>query len=128
LVGDLLVAAPGVPAGQGVGQLGQRPSGLGQGLLEAAGLRGVQGRGVREQDASVDAEHDPPGVVRGQLAEPVRVDHGAPPGRQGEQVRMLGRGQRADEVQPGLGQVSEFAAEFCPASNTTVGAAPARSR
>jgi len=40
--GDLAAAAAGFTAGQGVGQLGEFRLGLGQGLVEAAGLGLVQ--------------------------------------------------------------------------------------
>jgi hypothetical protein len=54
---------------QDPGELGQRPGGFGQGLVEPAGLFGVQVRGVGEQDPAGRAEGVGGGLVRG---EPVR--------------------------------------------------------
>ncbi len=98
-------AAPaGLAAGQGGGQLVELPGGLGQGLVEAAGLALVQGRGVGEHDAAVGAVNLPAGVEGGQAAETLFVDDVAFLGGQGEQVRAVGGGYRADEVQAGGGQ------------------------
>jgi hypothetical protein len=58
--------AAGLAAGQGRGQLAQGPGGLGQGLVEAGRLGGVQVRGVGQDDPPVGAEHERAGVVGAQ--------------------------------------------------------------
>jgi len=58
------------------GEFGELAGGLGDGLVEAAGLPGVQGRRVGEDDPSLGAERRDPGLVPGQPGEPRGVDDG----------------------------------------------------
>ena len=80
--------AAGLPALEDTGQLGQRPAGLGQGLVQPGRLLGVQGRGVGEQYPPLRAERLHAGLVDGQFAEAFGVDQGASPGRAAEQRRV----------------------------------------
>ncbi len=108
LGGDLLLAAAGLPAGQGRGKAVQFPAGLGQGGAgEPGGLGSVQFRGVGQDGAALSSVGLAPGVAGGEPAEPVLVNDGSLAGRQGGQVRAIARRHGPDPVQPGPRQVRE---------------------
>ena len=92
-LGDLgfdLVAGPvGVAPSQGVGQRGELRDRLGQGLVEAAGLGGVQGGGMGEHYATVGAEDLAAVLQGGQPGEPVGVHQVPVGGGSGQQVRAV---------------------------------------
>ena len=68
-------------------------AGLGQGgAVEAAGLGGVQFRGVGQDGAPLGPVGLAAGVERGQGAEPLLVNHGCGGGGQGGQVRAVAGG------------------------------------
>jgi hypothetical protein len=91
----------GLAAGQFVGQHAQALPGLGQGLVEAAGLPGVQAGGVGQDRAAGHPERGDGGVHIAQTGEPVGV-HGAVVGAaDGEQVGVVAGWQGSDE--PDLG-------------------------
>jgi hypothetical protein len=79
-------------------QVDEFAAGLGQRLIEAAGLGGVQTRGVGEHRAAVYPERGDPGVHAGQAGVPLAVDDRIARRGQGEQVGVLGRRQRPDEA------------------------------
>ncbi len=110
----LVLAAAGPAAGQGRGELTELPGGLGQGLIEPAGLLGVQVRRVCQHRPPGTAECRHGGVDRGQAGEPVRINDGVVGGGQGEQVGVVRGRQGPDEVQILLGQVGEVGGRVLP--------------
>jgi hypothetical protein len=104
---DLVAGSAGVTSGQGVTQHGQLRGCRGHGLVEAAGLGGVQGRRVGEHDAPIGAEDAAAVLQRGHAGEPVGVHDVSVGSRAGQQVRAVRRWDRPDEPQPGRGQVRE---------------------
>ena len=102
---DLAAGAAGLAAGQPGGQARQLPVGLGQGLVEAAGLAGVEGGRVGEDHLVGRAERGSGGFGRGQPAESVRVHQLVAARGDGQQIRVLGGRQRGDVAQPEPGQV-----------------------
>ncbi len=88
------------PAGVAPGQRGQFRGRLGQGLVEATGLGGVQGHRVGEHDAPGNAEDLAAAVERGQPGNPVGVHEMAVGGGSGQQARAASRWDRPDETQP----------------------------
>lgn len=91
LSGELLAGAAAAARGEYLADLVEFAFGLGQGLVQAARLTGVQFRGVGQHSA----------VTASQRIEAADLDRGQPvevgdplvvAGRDGQQVRMLGRG------------------------------------
>jgi hypothetical protein len=115
LGGDLVLAAAGLAAGQGGGQFVQLLASSGQrGAVESACLAVAQFRGVGEDGAPPGAVDLASGVVSGQAAEPVLIDHGSLAGRQGGQVRAVRGGHGPYVVQPAAGQVREVGLAVLP--------------
>ena len=110
-----------LPALEHPGQLGQRPGGLGQGLVQPGGLHGVQRRGMGEHHPALRAE---------------RLDAGSRgwSGRQCARASTMVRRRAgtasslgwsegdSDPTKCGFGSArwAKLAATFCPASKTTV--------
>ena len=92
------------PRASRCGQLGQRGGGLAQGLGEPGLLGGVQARGVGQDHPAALAQHHRGGLERGQVLLGVGGHHLAVGGGAGEQVGMVARGDRPDEVQAQLGR------------------------
>ena len=80
-------------------ELGQLAAGLGQGLVEAGGLLVVQVLRVGDDDAPLGAEDDLGGLEGGEAGEAALVDGPVAALGDGEQVGVVRRWQRADEVQ-----------------------------
>jgi hypothetical protein len=96
------------------GELVQLAGGLGDGLVEPAGLFGVQVRGVGQQYPALRAEGVDAGLVGGEPTVASRVDAGSVPGWQREQLGVLRRWQGADEVQADVGEVGEVRGRVLP--------------
>ena len=92
--------AAGLAAGQPGGQSRQLPLGLGQGLVEAAGLAGVEGGRVGQDHPAGGAERLGGGLDRGQSPEPVWIHEPVAALGNGQQLGVLGGWQRGDVVQP----------------------------
>jgi hypothetical protein len=98
---DRGAGAAGLAAGQLVGQGGQPLLRLGEGLVEAAGLGGVQGLGVGQHRAAGHPQRGHRSIDVGQAGEAVRV-HGAVAGTgNGQQAGVIAGRQRPDEPDPG---------------------------
>ena len=83
--------AAGLAAGQGRGEFAEVPGGLGQGLVEAGGLFGVQVGRVGQDHPPVGAEHECAGVVGAEPWVLVGVDRLPTAGGDGEQVGEASR-------------------------------------
>jgi hypothetical protein len=88
----------GVAASQPVGQFPQPGLGVGQGLVEAAGLRGVQGVRMGEDRAAGHAQRGRRGVEEGEAGEPGRVGFPVAGPRDPHEVGVVAGGQRPDEA------------------------------
>src|SRR6266702_4180435 len=92
-------------AGEDVFDPVQFAAGLGEGLVQPAGLAGVQFLGVGEHASVGQAECLDAAVVG---AEPVELGDGVVVGvGDGQQIRVVGGGQRADVVQLRFGELGE---------------------
>src|ERR1035437_9731056 len=107
VMGSKLVLAAGLAPGQSRGELAQVPGGLGEGLVEAGALFGVQVGGVGQDDPPVGAEHERAGVVGAEPWVLVGVDGVPAAGGDGEQVGEAAWWQRPDVVHAGAGEVGE---------------------
>lgn len=81
-----------------------------------------------EHDPAALPEHVDVRVVGAPTGERVGVDDAAPVRWQGEQVCLPRRGIEPTKCSPVSARYVKFAAEFCPASKTTVGRTPRRRR
>ena len=89
--------APGQPFGEG----GKALLRLGQGLVEATRLGGVQGLGVGQYRPAGHPQRGDRGVDVGQAGKPVRIDAAVAAAGDGEQVGVVAGWQRPDEPDPG---------------------------
>ena len=77
------------------------PVGFGECLVEAAGLLGMQVLGVGDHEASLVTEDDLAGLERAQPREALFVDHPVAALGDSEQIRVIRRRERTNEVKRG---------------------------
>ena len=95
---DSVAGFAGLAAGQAAGELGELAAGVGQGLVESLRTAWRAGRRVGHDDAPLGAEDDLRVSNAVSPGNAVRVDRAVAAAGHGQQVGVVRRGQRPDEM------------------------------